>query len=137
MTALRQTSMDARRQVMTSKRLGDRRYRARFEIVGQQWGALETLEPVALANISRNGALVDSRVPLAPDSVHRVRLSLDGTATEVQARVRHVSSANSTAFEPRYLIGVEFLDVPPSVGEELERLVTAHFDAQAVSSEAR
>ena len=122
---------------MTSKRLGDRRYRARFEIVGQQWGALETLEPVALANISRAGALVDSRVPLAPDSVHRVRLSLDGIATEVQARVRHITSTSPAAREPRYLIGVEFLDVPPSVGDELDRLVTAHNDAQTLSSEAR
>jgi hypothetical protein len=45
----------------TKRRLGDRRGRARFEIVGQLWGALESVQPLVLHTLSRGGALLESR----------------------------------------------------------------------------
>ena len=68
------------------RRLGDRRSRRRFEIVGQLWGALETVESLRMRNVSQGGALLESRFALAVDSVHRVRLPAEGQGCDVQAR---------------------------------------------------
>jgi len=89
------------------RRLGDRRSRRRFEIVGQLWGALETVESLRMRNVSPGGTLLESRFALAVDSVHRVRLETDGTGCDVQARVRHVEPIPGPT--PRYAVGLEFI----------------------------
>jgi hypothetical protein len=105
------------------RRLGDRRARPRFEIIGQLWGALETLEPFDLVNLSRGGALLEGRVPLAADSIQRLRMTFEDQALDVQARVRHVAVLSRAADGERYLIGLEFLGLQPPVLEHIDRLL--------------
>lgn len=117
----------------TNRRLGDRRSRPRFEIVGQLWGALETVEPLELRDISRGGVLLESRLPLTPDSVHRLRVAFNDFIADVQARVRHVRTVTKPAGD-HYLIGLEFLHVQQAALDRIDELVT-HAD-EAVKAQS-
>jgi hypothetical protein len=119
---------------MTMRRLGDRRSRPRFEIVGQLWGSLETQEPLDLVNLSRGGALLEGRVPLAPDSVQRLRVRFEDQTLDVQARVRHVATLSPATDGERYLIGLEFLGLQEQVFEHIDRLLA--INAAETSSSA-
>lgn len=120
---------------VTRRRLGDRRGRPRFEIVGQLWGALESVEPLRLRNLSRGGALIESRLPLHPDSIHRLRLAYGGQVSDIQARVRHVTPFSAASMHDRFLVGVEFIALPPSAATQIELLVAAGADAHDGSGE--
>src|SRR5262245_42317214 len=62
------------------RRIGDRRGKPRFEIVGDLWGSLDTSTTLTLKNLGRGGALIESPLPLAPDSTHWVTALADGQA---------------------------------------------------------
>jgi hypothetical protein len=111
--------------MVTKDRLGDRRRDLRFEIIGQLWGSLETVEPLPLRNVGRGGALVESRLPLASDSVHGVRLAYDAHTTTIQARVCHVTPIVSPEGTERYLLGLEFLEPESAALEQIDNLVAA------------
>lgn len=116
------------------RRLGDRRSRSRFEIVGQLWGSLETQEPLDLVNLSRGGALLEGRVPLVADSIQRLRVRFENQTLDVQARVRHVATLSRAPDGERYLIGLEFLGLPEQVLEHIDRLLA--LNAAETSSSA-
>src|SRR5262245_53584127 len=96
----------------TRRRLGDRRNRVRYEIVGQLWGSLETFEPMEVHNLSQGGALVETRLPLNADSVQRLRLTAQEQTLDLQARVAHVSQRQDVTAPENYLVGVQFLSLP-------------------------
>ena len=60
------------------RKMGDRRIRPRFDIVGDLWGTLETVLRLPLRNVSRGGALIHSHVPLPSQSVHRLAFHSNG-----------------------------------------------------------
>jgi hypothetical protein len=77
------------------KHIGDRRGRARFEIVGRLIGSLETRERWAIRNMGEGGALVESTVPLAPGGRVAGRLSFRGQSREVRGEARHIATAGA------------------------------------------
>jgi hypothetical protein len=89
--------------------------------VGDLFGTLETVLRLPIKNVGRRGALVYSEVPLAIESVHRLTFQSDGQDVTADVRVRHVENDQSAEGEHRYLIGVEFVSVPPVLGQQLER----------------
>lgn len=89
------------------RRIGDRRGRARFEIVGTLTGTVETLRRLPIRNVSSGGALLDTRVPFAPGSRISGRISLHGVGREVRGEVRHITTLVARD-ESRYLVGVEW-----------------------------
>ncbi len=111
--------------MVAKDRLGDRRSDLRFEIIGQLWGSLEAVEPLPLRNVGRGGALVESRLPLAADTVHGVRLAYNARTSTLQARVRHVTPIVSPLGTERYLIGLEFLEPEEAALEQIDTLVAA------------
>lgn len=111
--------------IRQTRRLGDRRGHPRFEILGQLWGSLETVEPLQLQNLSTGGAMVESPVPLPVDSVQRLRVSYDGQISDVQARVLHVRASALALEGERFLIGLEFLALRSPLAEHVERLVAS------------
>jgi hypothetical protein len=121
----------------TRRRLGDRRGRPRFEIVGQLWGALESVEPLHLHNLSRGGALIESRLPLQPESIHRLRFAYRGQVSDLQARVRHITPLSTASLHDRFLVGVEFISVPPAALSQIDRLVAANLDSPDRAGEGR
>ncbi len=113
----------------------DRRVRARFDIVGDLWGTLEAVLHLPLRNLSRGGALIDSHVPLPPQSVHRLAIQFDGEDLSLPVRVSHVTPRLSADGERTYLVGVEFLAVPPALVQVVDRLLVAgHGEAAGVQA---
>jgi hypothetical protein len=102
---------------------GDRRGKPRFEIVGDLWGSVDTTTPMVVQNLGRGGALVESPLPLATDSAHWVTMTAGGQPHLVQIRVRHSTPATTSAGEPRFLIGVEFMKLPAGIEDLVLRFV--------------
>ena len=102
------------------RRLGDRRGRPRFEIVGDLWGTLDTVIGMPLVNVGRGGALVQSSVPLTPESVHHVALNCNGQQTPTSVQVRHVRPITGSDGHQHYLIGFAFLSMPAALLAQIE-----------------
>jgi hypothetical protein len=102
------------------RRLGDRRGRPRFEIVGDLWGTLDTVIGMPLINVGRGGALVQSSVPLTPESVHHVAVSCDGLHTPTSVQVRHVRTVAAADGRDQFLIGIEFLSMPSALLAQID-----------------
>lgn len=102
------------------RRLGDRRGRPRFEIVGELWGTLDTVIGMPLLNVGRGGALVRSTIPLTPESVHHVAVTCDGQPTQASVRVRHVRSVVGSDGRASFLIGLEFLSLPSALLAQID-----------------
>ena len=84
---------------------------SRCEIAGKPWGSLETLDPLRVRNLTREGMLVESPTPLEVGSVHEFQL-INGTVTaRIRAAVRHVSSARQIGSGRGYLVGLEILNL--------------------------
>ena len=103
------------------RKLGDRRIRPRYDIVGDLWGTLETVLRLPLRNVSPGGALIESHIALSPESVHRVTFRCDGQDAGAQVRVRHVKPTLTMDGERMYLIGVEFLSLHPALAGQVDR----------------
>ena len=110
------------------RRLGDRRNRPRFEVVGELFGTLETVLQLPLRNVGLGGGLFESHVALAPESVHRLAWKCGDRDTAVQVRVRHVRPIASADGERSYLIGIEFLSLNPVIVEQIEEWLAANGD---------
>jgi hypothetical protein len=91
------------------RRIGDRRLKNRFEIVGDLWGTMETTATLLVRNLGPRGALLESPFALEPDSMHWVQALVDGEAQPLRFRVRHATG--DVASQGPYLIGVEFVVV--------------------------
>jgi hypothetical protein len=106
------------------ERLGDRRGDLRFEIIGQLWGSLETVDNLPLLNLARGGALVESRLPINPEMVRSVRLALGDQVNDIQVRVRHVTAEKVDGAD-RFLVGLEFVEPSASALAQIDRIVAA------------
>jgi hypothetical protein len=102
------------------RRLGDRRGRPRFEIVGELWGTLDTVIGMPLVNIGRGGALVHSSLPLTPESVHHVAVNCQGQHTPTSVQVRHVRAVMGSDGRDYYVIGLEFLSMPSALQAQID-----------------
>jgi hypothetical protein len=107
------------------RKLGDRRGRPRYDIVGDLWGTLETVLRMPLRNVGPGGALIESHVALPAESIHRLTFTYDGQDASTQVRVRHVKPTSSMPGDLMYLIGVEFLSVHPALAGHIERWISA------------
>jgi hypothetical protein len=114
------------------RKLGDRRGRPRYDIVGDLWGTLETVLRMPLRNVGPGGALVESHVALPTESIHRLTFRCDGQDASTQVRIRHVKPSISTEGERTFLIGVEFLSAHPALVGQIERWM-ADDDAEAAA----
>jgi hypothetical protein len=102
------------------RRIGDRRGKPRFEIVGDLWGSVDVSASLTVCNLGRGGALLESSVPLAPESIHAVLVVTGDESFAARVRVHHTRPAEQ-AGRRRYLIGVEFVDVTPALEAFLVR----------------
>ena len=105
------------------RRLGDRRARPRFEIVGDLWGTIDVVVGLPLVNVGRGGALVHSSVPLATESVHQVSIDCDGQPTQTSVQVRHVRPVLGADGREQYLVGLAFLSMPAALIAQIDAWV--------------
>jgi hypothetical protein len=115
------------------RRIGDRRVSPRFEIVGDLWGNVDVSASLTVVNLGRGGALLESPVPFAPESVHSVVAVTAEESHEVTLRVRH-STAGHQHEQRKYLVGVEFVDVSPALDDFLARQVALGNDSVSVEA---
>ncbi|MGE3957890.1 MAG: PilZ domain-containing protein [Vicinamibacterales bacterium] len=96
----------------------DRRAHERYDVLGALWGVLELPESARVVNVSKLGLLIEADLSPVLNSVHAVRMVVDGDPVRVDAIVRHCRRGPFG----RNLIGLEFLEVPTTVLSSLEQL---------------
>ena len=115
------------------RRQADRRVRPRFEVVGNLWGTVETVLRLPLRNVGLTGALIESHVPLAVDSVHRIAWDVDAQEMSAEVRVRHVKAIGGADGEQTYLVGVEFVAKNPVLADQIQRWLAGVAEAADTS----
>ena len=115
------------------RKIGDRRIKPRFEIVGDLWGSVDVNASLTVVNLGRGGALLESPVALPPDSVHTMLALLDDESYTITARVRH-STATILRGRRAYLLGVEFLNASEAFDDFLTRQTALGNDSQPVEA---
>lgn len=103
------------------RKFGDRRIRPRFDVVGDLWGTLETVLPLPLRNVGRGGALIESRVALPAQSVHRLTFRSNGADLSTEVRVRYVKPHRAESGDRTFLIGLEFTTAQPALLEQIDQ----------------
>jgi hypothetical protein len=103
-------------------RLGDRREHVRFEVSGQLWASLETIDRAVLRNIGVGGALVEARLPPGIRTPRLAHVAFGARGPDLNAIIRHVSPLSPDDESNRFLVGLEFLT--PSL---VERESIEHF----------
>jgi len=99
----------------------ERRRGPRLPVSGLE-GAVSVVG-ATLVNVSRFGIMIESPVPLAPESVHCLRLVIGGRKSDVEARV--AACALGTSGRPRrFDVGLEFTFLPDDVRARLERALS-------------
>jgi PilZ domain len=94
----------------------------RILILGDLRGEIMVFEPLQIKEISRRGASVETRVPLAIDSLHELRLTLGSRSIVLKGRVAHSRISDVDQEIVTYRSGIEFVE--PS---EPVRAVIAEF----------
>ena len=67
----------------------EKRDAERFRILGQLQGEVMVFQPMAIREISRGGAQIETAFPLHLDSLHDFRLTLGDRSVVVKGRVVH------------------------------------------------
>ena len=103
----------------------DKRDTERIEILGELGGEVMVFEPMAIKEISRGGAQVETTFPLQLDSLHELRLTLGDRSVIIKARVAHCSISDVDQELVTYRSGVEFIE--PS--ERVFSVISGFIDA--------
>jgi hypothetical protein len=91
-------------------RRDDLRDAERIQILGELHGEVMVFQPMAIKEISRGGAQVETAFPLQLDSLHELRLTLGDRSVVVKARVAHCSISDVDQELVTYRSGVEFVE---------------------------
>src|SRR6188474_3651284 len=91
-------------------RAEDKRDTERIEILGELRGEVMVFQPMAIKEMSRGGAQVETTFPLQLDSLHDFRLTLGERSVVVKARVAHCSISDVDQETVLYRTGIEFTE---------------------------
>src|ERR1043165_9224962 len=103
----------------------DKRDTERIQILGELRGEVTVFQPMAIKEISRGGAQVETGFPLQLNSLHEFRLSLGDRSVVVKGRVVHCSITDVEQEQVVYRAGIEFVE--PS--EQVAAVVSEFIDA--------
>src|SRR5258708_31200523 len=90
----------------------DKRDTHRLQILGDLQGEVTVFQPMAIREISRGGALIETGFPLQLDSLHEFRLTLGDRSVVVKGRVAHCSITYVEQELVLYKAGIEFIEPP-------------------------
>jgi hypothetical protein len=88
----------------------DKRDTQRLQILGELHGEVMVFQPMAIKEISRGGAQIETRFPLHLDSLHDFRLTLGERSLVVKGRVVHCSITDVEQELVIYRAGIEFIE---------------------------
>ena len=103
----------------------EKRDTERIQILGELHGEVMVFQPVAVKEISRGGAQVETAFPLQLDSLHDFRLTLGDRSVVVKGRVAHCSISDVDQELVVYRSGVEFIEPPDHVGKVVVEFIDA------------
>jgi PilZ domain-containing protein len=102
----------------------------RIEILGDLQGEVMTFQPMAIREISRQGAQVETTFPLHLDSLHDLRLSLGDQSVIVKGRVVHCSISDVDQEVVLYRSGMEFTEPSDPVLSVISEFISAIKDGR-------
>ena len=108
----------------------DKRDAERIEILGDLQGEVMVFSPIAIREISRTGAQVETAFPFQLDSLHDFRLTLGDWSVVVKARVVHCSISDVDQETVIYRSGVEFIEPPERVHSAISDFIDAIKDGR-------
>jgi len=97
----------------------------RLQILGDLHGEVMVFQPMAIKEISRAGAQVETGFPLQLDSLHEFRLTLGDQSVVVKGRVVHCSIIDMDQEFVRYRSGIEFIELSERTYAAIARFVDA------------
>jgi hypothetical protein len=106
----------------------DKRDTRRLQILGELRGEVMVFQPMAIKEISRGGAQIETGFPLHLDSLHDFRLTLGDRSIVVKGRVVHCSITDVEQELVIYKAGIEFVEPPEraatAIGEFIDAVTT-------------
>src|ERR671915_238248 len=103
----------------------EKRHPNRVPIRGELHGEIMVFEPMAIKEISRGGAQIETSFPLQLNSLHDLRLTLGDRSVVVKGRVAHCRISDVDQDIVMYRSGIEFVE--PS--ERVEAVILDFLDA--------
>jgi hypothetical protein len=97
----------------------------RLQILGDLRGEVMVFQPMAIKEISRAGAQVETGFPLHLDSLHEFRLTLGDQSVVVKGRVVHCSISDVDQEVVLYKSGVEFIEPLERVASVINGFIDA------------
>ena len=105
----------------------EKRDTERIQILGDLRGEVMVFQPMAIKDISRGGAQVETSFPLHLDSLHDFRLTLGDRSIVVKGRVSYCSISDVEHEGVLYRSGIEFIEpserVTAVVGDFIDAVV--------------
>jgi len=105
--------------------IDDKRGGERFPILGELRGEVTVFQPIAIREISRGGAQIETSVPLQLNSLHQFRLMLGDRSIVVKGRVAHCRVSDVDDQGTTYRSGVEFIEMSEPVAAVIADFVEA------------
>ena len=102
----------------------------RLQILGELRGEVMLFEPMAIKEISRGGAQVETAFRLQLDSLHELRLTLGDRSIVVKGRVVHCSISDVDQELVTYRSGVEFVELSDRVYSVIAEFIDAIKDGR-------
>ena len=103
----------------------DKRDTERVQILGELKGEVTVFQPMAIKEISRGGAQVETSFPLQLDSLHEFRLTLGDRSVVVKGRVAHCSITDVEQELVVYKTGIEFIEPSDRVYSVISEFIDA------------
>jgi len=100
---------------MTESRRSDER----LQILGELPGAATVHQQIAVKELSRAGAQIETTVPLQLNSLHEFRMALGSHSVVVKGRVVHCSIQDVDPDSVVYRAGLEFVEMPEWVARAI------------------
>ena len=104
---------------------GRKRDTERIEILGELHGEVMVYQPMAIKEISRGGAQIETGIPLQLDSLHDFRLTLGDRSVVVKGRVVHCSITDVEHELVLYRSGLEFIEPSDGVYTVISEFIDA------------
>ena len=103
----------------------DKRDTERLQILGDLHGEVMVFQPMAIKEISRGGAQIETGFPLHLDSLHDFRLTLGDRSLIVKGRVVHCSITDVEQELVVYRAGIEFIESSERIAAVISDFIDA------------
>jgi hypothetical protein len=97
----------------------------RIPILGELHGEAMVYQPMAIKEISRGGAQIETSYVLQLNSLHEFRLTLGDRSVVLKARVVHSRISDVDSEGVSYRVGLEFVEMTERVAAVIEGFIDA------------